>query len=579
MKKKKQSKDDELNFWQPASDMFSALLLILMLVILLLGLYLVHIPEHDQLDPWIGNNFTSHRDAEADSTASPTPTMFVWFYNPNGGDGEGGWETPHPTYTELWATASPSPSASPTPTVSPTPDLPGSGGGTGGGDGGGNGEGEGPGEQPDVGAKSAVYVMIIDAETERTIKEANVEFELYGLDNALQILNTYYPDRITYRMYETTEAGTFYFPEKLILGEYELHELSEAEGYDAAENVPFILDNVYDWPEPLVVRVPLKPSRNIIRVQMLDDTTGLPVAGGSFDIVAAENIITGDGTLRYRSGQVAGEIVCDEEGYGESEEIYLGNYYLRQKDIPRYYASMLEDVDVAVEKKSDVLPATIQISCDRTTVKAKLTDELYPTRDIASVTYRVTANRGNVTPFEVTTNMAGEFILDELEKGVTYRIRQVAPAENYRADSQDYAISISADGRIDGEPTSELLMTSRMIRIQVGITDEFSNVQVPGVNLALYSSADGLIRTWTSSGAALMLEGLEPGMYYMVKDGETENHYDVNIRDTAEVQSINLHTSYVLYYVAITAIAVIVLLGVTLTSILIIRRRRRKKAA
>lgn len=577
MKKKKQSNQEELNFWQPASDMFSALLLVLMLVILLLGLYLVHVPDQDQPDPWEGDSF----DAESGeiegggSVVSPSPTAFIWIPGGEDGDGGGALETPHPTFVGVGPSESPSPS--PSPTVSPTPDLPGSGGGSGGGEGGGNGQGEGPGEEPDVGMKSAVYVMLVDAETDRTIKQANVEFELYGLDNALQILNTYYPERVTYRRYETTEDGTFYFPEKLIWGEYELHELTEPEGYDAGENVPFVLDAMYDWPEPLVVRMPVYPSRNIVRVQLADMKTGLPVSGGSFEVVAAEDITTADGTLRYRTGQVAGEIVCDETGYGESEEIYLGRYYLRQKEIPRYYAGIPEPLEVTVEKKSNVQPETARIECERTTVHARLTDELYNTRGIAHVAYRGIASRGGAEMLEAVTGNSGEFVLDELEKGVTYRIRQVEPAEGYLPDNRDYTVTVSADGRIDGLTEAELPMTSRMIRVQMGITDEFSSVQVPGVNLALYTRAGEMVRTWTSSGAALVLESLEPGSYYLVKNGETESHYDINIRDTAELQTINIYTSYSMFYVMIGAAAVLLIVG-TVLAVVLLRRRKKKKA-
>ena len=571
MKKKKQKNNEELNFWQPASDMFSALMLILMLVILLLGLYLVHVPEHDQIDPWTGDTYADGSNADEHTEFSPTPTMFLLAGGDDGGGG--GQETPHPTYVGVGPSESPSPS----PTVSPTPDLPGSGGGSGGGDGGGNGEGEGPGEEPDAGKKSAVYVMLVDAETERTIKEPNVQFELYGLDHALQILNTYYPERITYRSFETTEDGTFYFPEKLFQGEYEIHEMTEPEGYDAAENIPFVLDAVYDWSEPMVVRVPVYPSRNIVRVQMTDAATGLPVGGGRFEVVAAENIITADGTLRYRTGQAAGEIVCDETGYGESGEIYLGSYYLRQKEIPEYYAGMTENPDVTVEKKSDVQPEILQIACDRTTIRVTVSDELYPKR-IGNVSFRVSADRGGSEPLEVTTNSNGEFVLDELRKGVTYRIRQTAPASGYLPDSQEYTAAVSADGRIDGEPEAELAMSNRMIRVSIGITDEFSNIQVPGVNLALYNSSGALIRTWTTSGSVKTMEGLEPGSYYLIKDAETETHYDVQIQDTAEIQVINIHTSYYLYYLIIGAAAVLGL-GIILLVILLIRRRRKKQKA
>ena len=56
MKKFKKQNDSEMNYWQPASDMFSALMLILMLIILLLCLYLVHIPDNDEIDPWYGDD-------------------------------------------------------------------------------------------------------------------------------------------------------------------------------------------------------------------------------------------------------------------------------------------------------------------------------------------------------------------------------------------------------------------------------------------------------------------------------------------------------------------------------------------
>ena len=41
---------------------------------------------------------------------------------------------------------------------------------------------------------------------------------------ALQILNTYYPEKISYREYETTEEGVFYLPEKNYQGDYFFRE-------------------------------------------------------------------------------------------------------------------------------------------------------------------------------------------------------------------------------------------------------------------------------------------------------------------------------------------------------------------
>ena len=67
-------------------------------------------------------------------------------------------------------------------------------------------------------------------------------------------------------------------------------------------------------------------------------------APGTFRVVAAEDIATLDGTVRYTAGQVVDTIECDEEGYGESQELYLGTYTVQQATSPDYYATMEEDL-------------------------------------------------------------------------------------------------------------------------------------------------------------------------------------------------------------------------------------------
>lgn len=565
MKKKRTTgSGEDLNFWQPASDMFSALLLIMVLVILLLGLYIVYIPENDQPDPWSGDTYANNPNdwgGGADkTTATPEPTPFMWFPGFGGGDGGGGY-TPVPAATDV----SPTPSASPT----PTPVVDGGHGGHGGGDGG----GEGPDDRLEPGMKSAVYVMLVDAETDRTIKEAHVEFELYGEDNTLQVLSTYYPERLSFRFFETTESGTFYLPEKIKAGRYELHELTEPEGYDASDNILFEVASLYDWAEPLVVRVPVYPSRNVIRISMADEETGLGVGGGSFDVIASEDVITPDGTLRYRRGQAVAEIVCDENGYGESEQVYLGSYLLRQRDIPPYYAGLTEDIQVAVEKKTRVLPELNTISCARTRINVTVTDELYAGTGVSNAAFIVTSDR--TEPVEMTTDASGRFTLDTLEKGTIYRIHQTASGKGYQPDRADQTVAVSASGWINESTSTDVSFTNRMIRVFIGLTDEASSIQVPGVNLALYDSAGTLIRTWTTSGSMQAFTDLTPGRYYLIKDGDDTSRYEISVNDQAEIQNINIYTSYVLHYVAVGA-AALAAIGALTGVILLIRRRRRR---
>ena len=565
-KANKLNNQDELNMWQPTSDLMSALMYILMLVVLLLGLYLLQIPETDEIDPYPGDHYEGEGWTE-DGGLTPTPFATPTpppDWDDGGGGGwhnEGGWPTPTIT-----------PTISPTPTVTPTwrPED-----GFGGGGGGGNGGGEGPGDKPDNGFKSAVYVMLVDAETERTLKIPDVQFELYTMDGALQVLNSYYPERVSYRTFQTREDGTFYLPEKLMSGAYELHELTGPEGHDAAPNQFFDLADMYDWPDPYVVRVPVYPSRNIIRVQQTDTETGLPVPGGSFDVISVNNVITADGTLRYRAGETVATFTCDENGYGESPEIYLGEYRVVQSGIPDYYAALTEDFTVTVNKKADIAPPVNAVACERTKITLTLTDELYPARGLASVTFTVSSDRAGSEPFEVTTDSHGRIVLDKLDKGVSYQIIQSSVTGHYRADPDVHTVAVTSQGRIGSNATAEIALVNRVLRVALGITDEMSNVQVPGVSLTLYTADGKRITSWTSTGSSLMLEALTEGSYYIVKEDDTEKHYSFTVRDEAKIQTFNVHTTYVLQYVLLGAGAV-ALVGAGTAGALILRRKKKK---
>lgn len=547
MKTKRKRPNEELNFWQPATDMFSALVLILLLIILLLSLYLVNIDDDDQIDPNPGSSVSSN---SYDGVGAVISRPDGGHQDADGDDGGG---------------------AGSTPDGSSIADLPGgpddnvAGGG-------GGGSGTGTGDGPDKGIKSAVFVVMVDAETDRTIKEAGVQFELYGADNSLQILNVYYPEKVSFRKYETTEAGTFYFPEKLLQGQYIVHELTEPEGYDAAENQEFDLDDLYDWPDPYVVKMPLSPSRNIIRVQMNDAETGMAVTGGTFDVIAKTDISTQDGTLRYREGQIVDEIVCDENGYGESSELYLGEYIVRQKDIPQYYAGQTEELDCMVEKKSEVEAPLNTVDSERSRIILTLADELYSSRGIEGATFRITANGRTTT---VTTDASGRIVLEELEKNTTYTICQTGTAEDYAINPTEYTFNVTADGRIDGEAQKELNLTNRVIRVSIGAASNILGGQRAGVELSLYDASDNLIRTWTTTNAPITFTDLEAGSYYVTMGENSEKHYTFQVVDQAAIQTVSVGASKTALYALIGG-GVVVLLGIVITGVSALRKRKKK---
>lgn len=545
MKKKKTRNLGEIDYWQPTSDLLIGLLLILLLVIAMLGLYVLHIPDIIMGDLWPGDsneefleegNSYETGDDEYDSRAMQDNA------------------SPYP---------SPTVTPTPTPTVTPNDQT-----GTG------PGDGEDTGDEPDEGIKSAVYVMLVDAETGRTVKEAGVVFELYSVDNGLQILNTYYPQRISFREYETTEAGTFYLPEKIYEGEYWLHELTEASGYDISDNQEFVIDELYDWPEPYTVRVPVYPSRNIIRIRVVDSDTGLPVPGGTFDVVAAEDILTLDGTIRYQSGQTVDEIVCDEDGYGESTELYIGSYTVRQKEIPEYYASVLTPVSASVEKSAEVDPRINTIETEKTTLTLRLTDELYNDRPIEGAEFEI--QRGANEPEIFTTDGAGRIELTDLEKGVTYRLIQTGAVGDYHPDTEEHTLTIGSNGRVNLNAHPSIELTNRMIRVTVSIQDALLGTQIDGENVALYDSSDEVVHTWTSTGVATTFTDLSAGSYYVVRNGDLSHRYILFIENTAEPQALNV-TLFTLRSAGAAALAGVVGLGLIIGMVVVLRKSAKKR--
>ena len=117
-------------------------------------------------------------------------------------------------------------------------------------------------------------------------------------------------------------------------------------------------------------------------------------------------------------------------------------------------------------------------------------------------------------------------------------------------------------------------MTNRMLRVALGVTDELSSVQVPDVSLALYRADDTLVTAWTSTSSSLLLEDLPEGSYYIVKDGDDEKHYSFTVRNEAKIQTFNVHTTYVMQYVVLSAGA-LALVGAGVTTALILRRRKK----
>ena len=58
------------------------------------------------------------------------------------------------------------------------------------------------------------------------------------------------------------------------------------------------------------------------------------LAGATYEITAADDVYTLDGTLRYNAGEVVDTVTTNEEGLAESKALYLGKYEVRETEAP-----------------------------------------------------------------------------------------------------------------------------------------------------------------------------------------------------------------------------------------------------
>lgn len=58
------------------------------------------------------------------------------------------------------------------------------------------------------------------------------------------------------------------------------------------------------------------------------------LSGAVYEITAAEDIITPDGTTRYAKGEIVDTVTTDETGLAESKPLYLGKYEIREVQAP-----------------------------------------------------------------------------------------------------------------------------------------------------------------------------------------------------------------------------------------------------
>ena len=228
--------------------------------------------------------------------------------------------------------------------------------------------------------ESYVKVVKVDSETGKTIPYEGAGFEIYD-SNGQKISMTFaYPTPTTIDTFYTNNEGYLITPEVLPYGEYSLVEVQAPVGY-VLDSTPVSFtvsaDNAEEENAMTVIKVRKENTAQKGKISVhktgdiftsvatassaytnengemiVNPTTYTPVfasgnlSGAVFQVIAVEDIVTPDGTTRAYAGDVVSEITTDENGYAETEPLYLGKYEVRETKAPYGYVLNNEPKDV-----------------------------------------------------------------------------------------------------------------------------------------------------------------------------------------------------------------------------------------
>ena len=346
--------------------------------------------------------------------------------------------------------------------------------------------------------KSFVKIVKKDAETGNIIPVSGIGFKVWDCANSEYVSQKInYPSEMILDTFYTDESGSLMLPNELAYGDYELHEVQSAEGYVLDKKpVPFTIDGSV---ETVVVEKTNTAQKGKISVQKTGDifttvatassaytdencetivnpTTYTPVfasgnlSGAVFQIIAVEDIVTLDGTIRANAGDVVAEITTDENGYAETDLLYLGKYEVREITAPDGYALNAESQFVELTYAGQEIAVRdtvntsfvndyqgVEISLSKVMEKDELfnignSDEYTRVRFGLFAAEDITGTDGSVIPADeliseisLAENMSAKF--DTALPFGKYYVQEIATDEHYVLNGKKYLVNFEYMGQ------------------------------------------------------------------------------------------------------------------------------------
>ena len=338
--------------------------------------------------------------------------------------------------------------------------------------------------------ESYLKVVKLDKETGKRIPYEGAAFEIYDSNNHRVTMQYTYPQVTSIHTFYTNKEGYLITPEKLPYGDYTLKEVQAPYGYVLDDTpIPFVIsqENASTDTGVTVVKVKAKNmvQKGVINItktgeifSSVEENNGVYTPKYSvgnlkdavFEVYAAEDITTLDGTVRYEQGTLVDTITTDDDGVAKSKELYLGKYTVIEKTAPNGYVHNAAKYDAELTyagQNVSVTSTELSVYNERQKVAVSLKKEmdedktfnLGKNNEISFVQFGIYANKdikasnGDVIPKDALITFAncdknGSIVFDcDLPVGFKWYAKEIATDAHYILSDTKYEFDTEYQGQ------------------------------------------------------------------------------------------------------------------------------------
>ena len=448
--------------------------------------------------------------------------------------------------------------------------------------------------------ESYLKVVKLDKETGKRIPYEGAAFEIYDSNNHRITMQYTYPQVTSIHTFYTNKDGYLITPEKLPYGDYTLKEVQAPYGYVLDDTpIPFSItqENSSTDTGVTVVKVKAKDmaQKGVINItktgevfSSVEENNGVytpkysvgNLKGAVFEVYAAEDITTLDGTVRYEQGTLVDTVTTDDDGVAKSKELYLGKYTVIEKTAPNGYVHNAAEYDAELTyagQNVSVTSTDLSVYNERQKVAVSLKKEmdedktfnLGKNNEISSVQFGVYANEdikasnGDIIPKDALITFAncdknGSIVFDcDLPVGFKWYAKEIATDAHYILSDTKYEFDTEYQGQdvkvIDIKVNNDKAIENNLIYGSVkGLKiDRETQEVIKGATFGLFKSdtteftKDNAILTAVTDENGVFVCNNIPYGEYLIKelkpaDGYLDNEdvFTVTIKDNKQVVEI-----------------------------------------